>query len=119
MDDALKVFLPMLATIVFGIISYLLSKTDKAQEQQIAALKDMIEKQRDVNALLFKKHDDDAAALGELRLSIAKEHYLKHELDSRFLSLEATFKEGMGNLATEIKNLTQIMLAHLERDRMK
>ena len=141
LDDFLKLVMPVVFTVVFGIISYLLTKADKAREseikamrdanvEQMAALKDhcdsqievlkqMLEKQRDVNTLLFKKHDDDAAALSELRLTIAKEHYLKHELDGRFQSLETTFKEGMRGLSEEVKNLTQIMLAHLEKERGK
>lgn len=119
MEEALKVIIPILATVIFGIITYLLSKVDKGQEQQIKDIKEQLDKQRGINELLFKKHDLDAEALNKLELSIAREHYLKHELDGRFLSLETTFKDGMSALSQDVKNLTQVMLAHLEKDRAK
>lgn len=95
--------------IVVGVISYLLSKTDKAQEDKIAAQQESI-------ALLWRKHDDDAAALAALRLEIAKEHYLKHELDARFQQLDSTFREGFNGLRTEFKELARILIDHVTKE---
>jgi hypothetical protein len=74
------------------------------------------EQQGTAIALLFKKHDDDAAALGALRLEIAKEHYLKHELDARFVSLENTFKQGMHDLGTKFDKLSDILIRHVTEE---
>lgn len=120
---------------VFGILivpafAYLLNKKDAAQEKEIEALKAAQKEQLDALreliaatqaqiALLFKKHDDDVAALRALEVQIAKEHYLKHELDQRFQSLESTFREGFGDLRTEFKELARVLIEHVAKEDRK
>lgn len=90
---------------VFGmvaVIGWFLRQKDEQQAKSIA--------------LLFAKHDEDAAALANLRLEIAKEHYLKHELDARFLSLEQTFKHGMADLGAKFDRLSEILIDHVTKE---
>jgi len=88
-----------LTSILIGLVGWLLSSKDAKQGQEIA--------------ILFKKHDDDAAALAALRVEIAKEHYLKHELDSRFHSLEQAIKESSHTLGMKFDHLAETLVAHL------
>ena len=88
-----------LTSILIGLVGWLLSSKDAKQGQEIASL--------------FKKHDDDAAALAALRVEIAKEHYLKHELDSRFHSLEQAIKESSHTLGMKFDHLAETLVAHL------
>lgn len=109
---------------VFGILivpafAYLLNKKDAAQEKEIDALRELIAATQAQIALLFKKHDDDVAALQSLQLQIAKEHYLKHELDQRFMSLEAAFKDGMRDLGHKFDKLTDILVDHITKEDRK
>lgn len=113
----LSTFFSVLAIVIVPIVTYLLNKKDAAQEQQLAALKDLNEKLQKQIDLLFKKHDEDAANLASLQLQIAKEHYLKHELDARFQSLEHTFRQGFGDLSAEFKELSRILLEHVSQAR--
>lgn len=99
----------ILGILIVPAIAYLLNKKDSAQEKEIAELKRTTE-------LLFKKHDDDVAALNSLQLQIAKEHYLKHELDQRFQSLESTFRQGFDGLSAEFKELSRILIAHVTKE---
>jgi type III secretory pathway component EscV len=109
----------ILAIIIVPIVTYLLNKKDAAQEKQLDALKELNEKLQKQIDLLFKKHDDDAAALAALQLQIAKEHYLKHELDARFQSLEHTFRQGFDGLSSEFKELSRILIAHVTKEDSK
>lgn len=88
-----------LVSILIGVVGWLLSRKDEKQAQEIA--------------ILFRKHDDDAAALAALRVEIAKEHYLKHELDDRFRSLEQAIKESSATLGKQFDNLADTLVAHL------
>lgn len=88
-----------LTAILIGLVGWLLSNKDAKQAEEIA--------------ILFKKHDDDAAALASLRIEIAKEHYLKHELDSRFQSLEQAIKESSHTLGMKFDHLAETLVAHL------
>lgn len=88
-----------LTAILIGLVGWLLSNKDAKQAEEIA--------------ILFKKHDDDAAALAALRVEIAKEHYLKHELDSRFHSLEQAIKESSHTLGLKFDHLAETLVAHL------
>lgn len=84
--------------IMVAIIGWFLRHKDEQQGKAIT--------------LLFVKHDEDAKSLSDLRLEIAKEHYLKHELDARFLSLESTFKHGMSNLGDKFDRLSEILIGN-------
>ena len=88
-----------LVSILIGAVSWLLSNKDAKQQQEIA--------------ILFKKHDEDAAALAALRVEIAKEHYLKHELDDRVRSLEQAIKESSATLGMKFDHLAETLVAHL------
>lgn len=99
----------ILGILIVPAFAYLLNKKDAAQEEQIKALSDLIK-------LLFKKHDDDAAALVLLQRQIDKEHYVKPELDARFQSLESTFREGFASLKSEFRELAQILIAHVTKE---
>lgn len=92
----------LLTAVLFPIIGWLLSRKDEKQAQEIA--------------ILFRKHDDDAAALAALRVEIAKEHYLKHELDDRFRSLEQAIKESSATLGGKFDNLAETLVAHMIKE---
>ncbi len=94
-----------LSTILITVVGWLLSNKDAKQAREIE--------------ILFKKHDEDAAALAALRIEIAKEHYLKHELDDRFRSLENAFKDGMRDLGNKFDNLTGILVEHVRKEDAK
>lgn len=87
--------------ILIGIIGFFLRQKDESQGKQITAL--------------WTKHDEDAKALAELKERIAREHYLKHELDARFESLERSFREGMRDLGNKMDKLTDTLLSTLDR----
>lgn len=87
--------------LVLGIIGWFLRSKDEAQAKQIA--------------LLFIKHDQDAEALSELKERIAREHYVKGELDARFQRLEDAFKTGFHELGAKIDKLADAMVAHLSK----
>lgn len=99
----------ILGILIVPAFAYLLNKKDAAQEEQIKALGELIK-------LLFKKHDDDVAALILLQRQIDKEHYVKPELDARFQSLESTFREGFASLKSEFRELAQILIAHVTKE---
>ena len=88
-----------LTTTLIGIVGWLLANKDAKQGGDID--------------LLFRKHDADVDALNSLRVEIAKEHYLKHELDSRFQSLEFAFKDGMKELGGKFDRLTEILVENM------
>lgn len=106
----LNIALSILSIVIIPIIAYLLNKKDGAQEKELTDLKAATQ-------LLFKKHDDDVAALQALQLQIAKEHYLKHELDQRFLSLEAAIKESSADLGKRFDHLAGVLLEHVAKGR--
>jgi len=105
----LSTIISLLGILIVPAFAYLLNKKDSSQEKEIAELKSTTQ-------LLFKKHDDDVAALQSLQLQIAKEHYLKHELDQRFLSLETAFKDGMRDLGHKFDKLTDILVDHVTKE---
>lgn len=102
----LSTILSILGILIVPAFAYLLNKKDASQEEKINAHGDSIK-------LLFKKHDDDAAALVLLQRQIDKEHYIKPELDARFQSLETTFRQGFEGLRAEFKELTKVLLEHI------
>lgn len=84
---------------IFTIVGYLLSQRDAKQAKEIE--------------LLFKKHDDDAAQLIDLRIKIAENHYQKNELDAKFSDINKTLKEGFTQLDGSIKKLGESFVAHV------
>jgi len=102
----------LLGILIVPAFAYLLNKKDAAQEEKIKAQGEAIK-------LLFRKHDDDAAALVLLQRQIDKEHYVKPELDARFQSLESTFREGFTSLRTEFRELAAVLIAHVTKEDKK
>ncbi len=82
-----------------SIVMWFLREKDEAQAKQIA--------------LLFLKHDQDADALADLKERIAREHYVKGELDTRFKRLEDAFTHGFTELGAKIDKLADAMMAHM------
>lgn len=85
-----------------GIIAWFLRQKDSLQEKQIS--------------MLWTKHDEDAKALADLKLEIAKEHYIKSELDARFTHLEVAFKAGFDALGAKFDKLADILVAHIAHE---
>lgn len=95
------IFLQIGLTVFGGIASvvwWLLRQKDEAQAKQIEVQEGNIE-------TLFRKHDEDAKRLQDLELEIAKNHYLKNELDAKFDRMEAAFREGLGQLGAKFDKL--------------
>lgn len=104
----LSTILSILGILIVPAFAHLLNKKDTAQEKEIKALQDHVQ-------LLFKKHDDDAAALVLLQRQIDKEHYVKPELDARFQSLESTFRAGMHDLGAKFDRLSSFLMEHVTK----
>jgi hypothetical protein len=81
---------------VFTLISFLLRQRDEKQEEQIK--------------LLFTKHDDDAAKLEKLELEIAKQHYIRPELDAKFDKLEGSIVDGLDKLGMKFDRLGERLM---------
>ena len=81
---------------VFTLISFLLRQRDEKQEEQIK--------------LLFAKHDDDAAKLEKLELEIAKQHYIRPELDAKFDKLEGSIVDGLDKLGMKFDRLGERLM---------
>lgn len=86
---------------LIGAVAWFLRSKDEAQAKQIA--------------LLFTKHDEDAERLASLEVRIAKEHYLKTELDQRFDRMENSFRAGFLDLGNKLDKLTTVLMEHVSR----
>jgi hypothetical protein len=132
METLSYIYPPLL--FVLGIIGYFLRQKDLQQQTSINSL----QSQRDMDAKviqtitlqiasaletvtyiqnenrrLFELHDRDAAALNDLKLQIANEHYQKRELDGKFDKLDITFRDGLKNLGDKFDNFSQSMLEYM------
>jgi hypothetical protein len=83
-----------------AVLWYLLRQKDDKQAGEIQ--------------LLFKKHDQDAEELKQLRLKIAEDHYKRGELDTRFDKLEGTIKSSFGDLGSKFDKLSEALLKHVQ-----
>lgn len=108
----ISTILSVLGILIVPAFAYLLNKKDSSQEKEIAELKS-------TTMLLFKKHDDDVAALVLLQRQIDKEHYVKPELDARFQSLESTFRAGMHDLGEKFDRLSNLLVEHITKGNIK
>lgn len=104
----LSTIIAILGILIVPAMAHLLNKKDAAQEKEITALQELVR-------LLFKKHDDDVAALVLLQRQIDKEHYVKPELDARFQSLESTFRSGMHDLGAKFDRLSNLLMEHVTK----
>lgn len=87
--------------LLISIIGFFLRQKDEAQGKQISAL--------------WVKHDEDAKALTDLRERIAREHYVKAELDTRFSRLEDAIKDMSNELGGKMDRLTETLISSLDR----
>ena len=78
-------------TVIFGVIGYLLSRKDSAQEKSIEDL--------------YEKHQKDADKLAALELLVASDHYRKPEVDSLFKMLRDELKSGFDRVETAIHEI--------------
>lgn len=83
-------------TVPMTVIWFLLRQKDAKQEGQINTL--------------FEKHDIDAQRLQDLELEIAKHHYERPALDSRFERLENSIKEGLNELGGKFDRLSEALM---------
>lgn len=74
--------------VVFGIIGYLLSRKDAAQEKSIEDL--------------YAKHQSDVEKLSALQLTVAGDHYRKPEIDNLFAMMRTELKDGFTRVETAI-----------------
>jgi hypothetical protein len=88
---------------VFTVLWYLLTQKDAKQAKEID--------------LLFKKHDEDAHALHELRVQIAEGHYKKSELDYKFDRLELAITNSFITLGSKFDKLSDVLVAHIQQDK--
>lgn len=86
---------------VFTALWFLLRQKDAKQAQDITHL--------------YKLHHDDEAKLHCLELELARNHYPKNELDTRFAQLDATLKTGFSDLRADFKELTKALQDHLQK----
>lgn len=124
-------FLELAVVGVFVVLWWLLRAKDDKQQQEIRDFKQEIEtykevrkieiekkfdqlwtKQREDCALLHAKHDTDVKELGELRERIAREHYVKQELDNKFDKLERAFTDGFKGLGAKFDRLSEAISRH-------
>ena len=103
MTNELSMFL--LSTLV-GVFLWLLKNKGMAQAREINELKTQVE-------ALFRKHDADVAALQELRVVIASNHYERTELDRKFDKMEAAFTSGFDSLGKKFDRLAETLVNHL------
>lgn len=92
----------MAVAAVFVVMWWLLRNKDEAQAEQIA--------------LLFRKHDDDAQRLENLRLEIARNHYERAELDKRFDRLDQTIAGGLERIGEKVDHLANVMMSHISKE---
>lgn len=78
-------------------------------------LRNQISAQQNQINLLFRKHDEDATELSILKERIAREHYVKGELDARFQRLEDAFRAGFHDLGAKIDKLTEVFMDHIAK----
>jgi hypothetical protein len=66
-------------------------------------------------ALLFKKHDEDAEALNNLKIEIAKKHYERGDLDLKFDRMEETTRIGFRDMGDKFDKLSNTLMEFVAR----
>ena len=88
----------------------LLRLKDAQQERQMEAAEAKAKADHEFQAkqiaMLFTKHDEDSHRLDQFQLQIAREHYVKQELDTRFDRLESAFAQGFSDMGSKINKLS-------------
>ena len=101
-----------LATItgIFGLLGWSLNRQiaqhEKENDEKFADVKESTD-------LLFKKHDEDAAKLQDLREMVLSQHYKREELDIKFERLEGAFSHGLEGVAEKLDELNKTMTTHI------
>lgn len=72
---------------------------------------------RNESIQLWAKHELDVRELQDLRERIAREHYVKQELDQKFDKLELAFTAGFRDLGQRFDKLSEALMARREEDR--
>ena len=85
-------YIILVLTLFTTLMAWLFQQRDAARQSEIK--------------LLFEKHDQDAKRLEDLQLEIARQYYVKPEIDSRLDRITS----GIDRLSTEIKELTEAVL---------
>lgn len=102
----------ILASIVGAVLSvmgYLLSSKDRKQGDEIVAIKTELKSDTASLFNLCHKNKDEISAF---RLSVAENHYPKHELDKRFEQLNSTISKGFEGLSQDMREMTKTMNEH-------
>ncbi len=84
---------------VFTVLWGLLRSKDLDQEKKITEL--------------MRLHYEDAKRLQDLELEIARRHYVKDELDTRFEGFNSSFKEGFSSLGSKFDHLTNTLISYM------
>lgn len=116
MSDAQIIYtLGTLLTVIMGILAYLLKQKDEGLQKSITDLNEKHEKEV---KLLWEKHDHDAQQLEMLKLQIAREHYIKGELDTKFDKIENAITEGFKDVGKKFDNISMHIqaIAGITRD---
>ena len=71
----------------------------------------------DQNAQLWAKHELDVRELVQLREQIARDHYVKQELDMKFDKIEKAVTDGLEKIGTKVDKLAEALMARREEDR--
>jgi uncharacterized coiled-coil DUF342 family protein len=95
-----------LATVIMGLIGWLLSKKDAAQAKEIEEIRKQIE-------LLFKKYDALEAKHQDLRELVIGKHYQRDELDMKFRELGDTFRDCFKEMGLKLDKLATVFMSHV------
>lgn len=68
---------------------------------------------------LFKKHEEDAEKLAKLELEIARQYYVKTELDPKFDEMKKDIKDGFDKLGVKFDNLGNALTEHIRKEDAK
>lgn len=114
--DSLKDFILLGVAGVCTVLWFFVRQRWSKQEQDFAEYK---AKQSEETRLLWEMHHKDAGKLIDLELHIAKEHYLRGELDQRFNQLDTTFREGFKEMTREFRTLSEVLIKHIAEEAHK
>ncbi|MHB0965337.1 MAG: hypothetical protein ACYC36_02675 [Bellilinea sp.] len=109
--------LGIFVTIVLFLLQGWSSFKDHAHDREMTELKDRLGREvkdlEDAIALLFDKHDKDAAALVALDKLVAGRHYERDELDAKFRELGDTFKGELREMGKKFDHVADTLISHL------
>lgn len=89
-------------TLLLTIVGWFLRDKDSKQAKEIA--------------ILFMKYDALKEEVASLKLGLAKDHYVKRELDDRFSHLERAINTAFEKLGTKFDHLSSVLIAHVAKE---